>query len=143
MHVHREPLWQTHEAWSRRAAGRHDAKAFVVTLKKALVEATPAPAEPKPQAAASPTATAAAPPTMPVAGEQRWDDQLAHWAEERLAEGADHLLDEAIPSLERVMIRAALARTDGHRQEAARLLGWGRNTLTRKIKELGMESEAV
>ncbi|WP_348766237.1 helix-turn-helix domain-containing protein, partial [uncultured Salinisphaera sp.] len=33
--------------------------------------------------------------------------------------------------------------TDGHRQEAARLLGWGRNTLTRKIKELGMESEAV
>ena len=77
------------------------------------------------------------------AGEQRWDDQLAHWAEQRLSEGADHLLDEAIPSLERVMIRAALARTDGHRQEAARLLGWGRNTLTRKIKELGMESEAV
>ncbi|MFZ1491982.1 MAG: helix-turn-helix domain-containing protein, partial [Candidatus Competibacter denitrificans] len=27
----------------------------------------------------------------------------------------------------------------GHRQDAARLLGWGRNTLTRKIKELGME----
>ena len=71
-----------------------------------------------------------------------WDEQLAHWAEHRLAEGADHLLDEAIPSLERVMIRTALARTDGHRQEAARLLGWGRNTLTRKIKELGMDAEA-
>ena len=29
--------------------------------------------------------------------------------------------------------------TQGHKQEAARLLGWGRNTLTRKLKELGME----
>jgi len=72
-----------------------------------------------------------------------WDAQLARWAQHRLAEGADHLLDEAIPSLERVMIRAALEQTDGHRQEAARLLGWGRNTLTRKIKELGIESESV
>ncbi len=39
---------------------------------------------------------------------------------------------------ERVLIRAALKRTQGHRQEAARLIGWGRNTLTRKLKELGM-----
>ena len=37
------------------------------------------------------------------------------------------------------MIEAALARTAGRRQDAARLLGWGRNTLTRKIKELDME----
>jgi len=84
------------------------------------------------------TATA---PDQPVA--TGWDTQLAQWAQLRLAEGADHLLDEAIPSLERVMIRAALEQTDGHRQEAARLLGWGRNTLTRKIKELGMESESA
>jgi two-component system nitrogen regulation response regulator GlnG len=48
------------------------------------------------------------------------------------------LLDEAQPQLERVLIRAALKRTKGHRQEAAKLLGWGRNTLTRKLKELGM-----
>ncbi|MDH3713129.1 MAG: hypothetical protein OET44_04675, partial [Gammaproteobacteria bacterium] len=33
---------------------------------------------------------------------------------------------------------AALAKTGGRRQEAAQLLGWGRNTLTRKIKELGI-----
>ena len=39
---------------------------------------------------------------------------------------------------ERVLIRAALKRTQGHRQDAAKLLGWGRNTLTRKLKELGM-----
>lgn len=69
---------------------------------------------------------------------QDWDAQLMGWAKTRLADGADHLLDEAIPRLERVMIRAALFQTDGHRQEAARLLGWGRNTLTRKIKELDM-----
>jgi len=37
-----------------------------------------------------------------------------------------------------VLIRAALKRTQGHRQEAARLLGWGRNTLTRKLRDLGM-----
>jgi two-component system nitrogen regulation response regulator GlnG len=32
----------------------------------------------------------------------------------------------------------ALKHTQGHRQDAAKLLGWGRNTLTRKLKELGM-----
>ena len=42
---------------------------------------------------------------------------------------------------ERVLIRVALNRTHGHRQEAARVLGWGRNTLTRKLKELGMADD--
>jgi two-component system nitrogen regulation response regulator GlnG len=36
------------------------------------------------------------------------------------------------------MIEAALKQTVGRRRDAAELLGWGRNTLTRKIKELGM-----
>jgi two-component system nitrogen regulation response regulator GlnG len=81
------------------------------------------------------THPAAAPPPMPGG----WDNQLSQWATRRLAEGADHILDEALPSFERVMITAALEKTDGHRQEAARLLGWGRNTLTRKIKELEMD----
>jgi two-component system nitrogen regulation response regulator GlnG len=40
-----------------------------------------------------------------------------------------------------VLIRVALNRTHGHRQEAARVLGWGRNTLTRKLKELGMSDD--
>ncbi|MDH5394526.1 MAG: nitrogen regulation protein NR(I), partial [Gammaproteobacteria bacterium] len=39
---------------------------------------------------------------------------------------------------EHIMIDAALEKTKGKRLEAARLLGWGRNTLTRKIKELGI-----
>jgi two-component system nitrogen regulation response regulator GlnG len=49
------------------------------------------------------------------------------------------VLDEALPEFERIMIETALAHTAGLRQEAARLLGWGRNTLTRKIKELKLD----
>ncbi len=70
---------------------------------------------------------------------QGWEGALRHWAEQRLAGGAEAILNEALPAFERIMIEAALARTGGRRQDAARLLGWGRNTLTRKIKELDME----
>ena len=64
---------------------------------------------------------------------------LAAWAERQSRDAAAPLLDEAMPAFERTLIRVALKRTQGHRQEAARLLGWGRNTLTRKLKELGMD----
>ncbi|BAU56682.1 nitrogen regulation protein NtrC [Halorhodospira halochloris] len=67
-----------------------------------------------------------------------WTRPLALWAEKTLANGNHHILDDALPKLERTLINAALAYTQGHRQEAARLLGWGRNTLTRKIKELNI-----
>jgi two-component system, NtrC family, nitrogen regulation response regulator GlnG len=67
-----------------------------------------------------------------------WARALAVWADARAMSAKRPLLDEAQPQLERVLIRAALKRTQGHRQEAAKLLGWGRNTLTRKLKELGM-----
>ena len=68
-----------------------------------------------------------------------WEVSLRLWASQSLARGERNLLETALPSLERVLIRAALEQTRGHRQDAARLLGWGRNTLTRKIKELRME----
>ena len=68
-----------------------------------------------------------------------WESILRDWANRQFADGRDGLLDEALPVFERTMIEAALARTAGRRQDAARLLGWGRNTLTRKIKELEME----
>ncbi len=68
-----------------------------------------------------------------------WLEPLQRWAEQRLAAGEVGILETAVPAFERVMITAALCRTGGHRQDAARLLGWGRNTLTRKIKELAME----
>ncbi len=74
-----------------------------------------------------------------TSGGSDWETALRLWASQSLARGEQNLLDTALPNFERVMIRAALEKTGGHRQEAARLLGWGRNTLTRKIKELQME----
>ena len=73
-----------------------------------------------------------------VSTDEDWISPLRRWADHRLGRGDENLLDEAVPAFERVMIESALKKTGGHRQEAARLLGWGRNTLTRKIKELGM-----
>ncbi len=70
-----------------------------------------------------------------------WESSLRSWADQKLIQGSENLLNEALPAFERVMIEAALARTGGRRQDAARLLGWGRNTLTRKIKELAMEPD--
>lgn len=69
-----------------------------------------------------------------------WEKGLQLWAEQCLILGKHPLLEEALPRFEAVMINAALKHTGGRRQEAAKLLGWGRNTLTRKIKELGIES---
>jgi two-component system nitrogen regulation response regulator GlnG len=68
-----------------------------------------------------------------------WVQSLASWAQSRLAAGGPPLLDDAVPEFERTLLREALKATRGGRQDAARLLGWGRNTLTRKLKELGME----
>ncbi|MAT65220.1 MAG: nitrogen regulation protein NR(I) [Gammaproteobacteria bacterium] len=68
-----------------------------------------------------------------------WERALQQWAERELGRGESSLLDRATPAFERIMIEAALRQTHGRRQDAARLLGWGRNTLTRKIKELEMD----
>ena len=69
-----------------------------------------------------------------------WTTGLAQWAEGQLAaRAAPPLLNDALPAFERTLIVTALRRARGKRLEAAKLLGWGRNTLTRKIKELGLE----
>ncbi|MBF7142181.1 MULTISPECIES: nitrogen regulation protein NR(I) [Pseudomonas] len=68
-----------------------------------------------------------------------WEQALRQWADQALARGQSSLLDSAVPSFERIMIETALKHTAGRRRDAAILLGWGRNTLTRKIKELGMK----
>jgi two-component system, NtrC family, nitrogen regulation response regulator GlnG len=69
-----------------------------------------------------------------------WTTELAQWAEGQLAAGPpEPLLSEALPAFERTLIVTALRSARGKRLEAAKLLGWGRNTLTRKIKELGLE----
>ncbi len=67
-----------------------------------------------------------------------WEDLLRKWTEQTLELGGNEVLDEAVPRFEKIMIEVALKHTGGRRQEAAKLLGWGRNTLTRKIKELGL-----
>jgi two-component system nitrogen regulation response regulator GlnG len=72
-------------------------------------------------------------------GEADWEEALRRWVEQSLASGESAILDTAVPSFERILIDCALRCTGGRRQEAAKLLGWGRNTLTRKIKELQME----
>ena len=69
-----------------------------------------------------------------------WQTLLRSWANQQLASGSVRLLDVALPTFERTLIEIALQHTGGRRQEAARLLGWGRNTLTRKLKELELES---
>ncbi len=71
-----------------------------------------------------------------------WESNLSVWAAERLAAGEEGIADRAIASFEQIMIESALRATGGRRQEAAKLLGWGRNTLTRKIKEHCMYEHA-
>ncbi len=73
---------------------------------------------------------------------QDWAAKLTQWAEQELDAGTQRLLDHAVPQVERILIRVALRKAEGMKQEAAKLLGWGRNTLTRKMKELGMEDAA-
>lgn len=70
-----------------------------------------------------------------------WEEALKRWTDQKLSSGSSNLLDVALPAFERVVIKSALNHSGGRRQDAAKLLGWGRNTLTRKIKELDMESE--
>ncbi|MEZ5523454.1 MAG: nitrogen regulation protein NR(I) [Pseudomonadales bacterium] len=69
-----------------------------------------------------------------------WEQALALWASQQISSGHPALLHEALPSFEKVMIRAALDHAQGRKGDAARLLGWGRNTLTRKMKELKLDS---
>jgi len=67
-----------------------------------------------------------------------WQEALKKWADQELKKGKNGVLDIAVPEFERIMINSALSHTGGRRRDASILLGWGRNTLTRKIKELGM-----
>jgi two-component system, NtrC family, nitrogen regulation response regulator GlnG len=68
-----------------------------------------------------------------------WESGLELWATQ-LLDSAESipLLDAAMPRFERIMITAALGKTGGRKKDAAELLGWGRNTLTRKMQELEM-----
>jgi len=81
-------------------------------------------------------------PIKDSAASEGWHLPLQHWVEHRLLNGDSSIAKDAIPSFESIMIKTALNYTGGRRQEAAKLLGYGRNTLTRKIKELRLEAAA-
>ncbi|WP_119395795.1 nitrogen regulation protein NR(I) [Salinibius halmophilus] len=67
-----------------------------------------------------------------------WAESLRQWAQKSLMQGETGVLKHAVISMERILIETALQHTNGRKAEAAELLGWGRNTLTRKLKELDM-----
>jgi two-component system nitrogen regulation response regulator GlnG len=64
-----------------------------------------------------------------------WTELFRQWAAGKALSGQDGALSDVIPKVEQLLIEVALEKTAGKRQEAAKLLGWGRNTLTRKLKE--------
>lgn len=68
-----------------------------------------------------------------------WEAALKKRVESALQRGEQNIAKEIIPACEALLIRAGLNYTGGKRQEAAVALGYGRNTLTRKVKELGIE----
>jgi two-component system nitrogen regulation response regulator GlnG len=74
------------------------------------------------------------PEQLLIAGD--WESALQHWIENQLHSGKRDIAKHAIPRVESLLIATALHFTRGRRHEAANLLGYGRNTLTRKIKEL-------
>jgi len=70
-----------------------------------------------------------------------WQHALDRELAQALVRGERNVGDRLEQEFEKTLIRRALAHTGGHRMEAAAWLGWGRNTLTRKIQELGLETE--
>ena len=77
--------------------------------------------------------------------EADWETLLRNWIDQQLIlhshaghENEGEIAKHIIPAVESILIKAALKFTHGKRHEAAILLGYGRNTLTRKIQELGL-----
>jgi two-component system nitrogen regulation response regulator GlnG len=68
-----------------------------------------------------------------------WESQFQNWVKQQLATDQHDIARHAIASVETVLIQTALSHTHGRKHEAALLLGYGRNTLTRKLKELNIQ----
>jgi two-component system nitrogen regulation response regulator GlnG len=65
-----------------------------------------------------------------------WEGLLQQEIQQRLENGETRILDQLTPLFETVALQTALEKTSGKKKEAADLLGWGRNTLTRKMHDL-------
>jgi two-component system nitrogen regulation response regulator GlnG len=72
-----------------------------------------------------------------------WLRLLAAWADRQVLSGKRAVLDGAQVQFERALIFAAMRRTQGARGDAAKLLGWGRNTLTRKLRHIDVMKDGA
>jgi len=68
-----------------------------------------------------------------------WQSALERWLEHSYQSGNLEAVKNVIQDAEQTLIRSALEYTEGKKHEAASLLGWGRNTLTRKIQAYNIE----
>ena len=79
--------------------------------------------------------------TEAPASTKGWLEGLGKQAEELLSQGHHDVWDQLSQQFEAQLLRTALVATHGRRVEAASRLGIGRNTITRKLQELGLENE--
>jgi two-component system nitrogen regulation response regulator GlnG len=77
---------------------------------------------------------------LPAAGNGGWEHALEAEVQRLLAGGQAEVWNALTRRFESRLIRTALAATHGRRMEAAQRLGIGRNTITRKIQELGLDA---
>lgn len=73
--------------------------------------------------------------TVSPSTDTNWQKELSLWIDQQLARDRDGIFNDAIAEFEKIMLDRALIFTHGHKQDAAKRLGWGRNTLTRKLKD--------
>lgn len=69
------------------------------------------------------------------APEGDWLDAFQNWLNQELKQGKENIWPDVQAQLESRLIKTALIACNGHKQDAALKIGWGRNTLTRKLKE--------
>ena len=67
-----------------------------------------------------------------------WEKGFSIWLKNLSNSKDSNLLDIVGPKIDKMLIKTALEKTNGRKNDAAVLLGWGRNTLSKKIKELGL-----
>jgi two-component system nitrogen regulation response regulator GlnG len=118
-----------------------------------VAEYTPAPAIAPPTTGYAPAGYAPAPAPLrtfapetnsapaTAASNGDWQHALAATLAAAIQQGERAPGERLTREFEATMIRSALTQTKGRRIEASEWLGWGRNTLTRKIHELGMDGE--
>ena len=75
---------------------------------------------------------------MSIDSGSSWEDGFVSWLRNLVDSEETGVLDFVNPKIEKLLIKTALEKTNGKKNDAANLLGWGRNTLAKKIKELGI-----